>query len=175
MKPILLALIAGLAWGVGEVCTKSVLHSGKVGPLTAIAVRSLVALPVIWLVWLLARNGIAGSGPEPRGWLAADGATMTKLVLGSGLIAGALAMVCFYLALTFGAVSQVKPIAFCVAPATGAILGWLILGESMDARKVFALALILAGVLLLTAGSRSEHPTPTPVEPGGGPAPHFPT
>ena len=36
MKAVLFALAAGLCWGIGEVCTKSVLHSGKVGPLTAI-------------------------------------------------------------------------------------------------------------------------------------------
>ena len=44
----LLAVVAGASWGVGEVVTKSVLLSGQVGPLTAIAVRSTVALPIIW-------------------------------------------------------------------------------------------------------------------------------
>ena len=49
MKAILLAVTAGLCWGVGELCTKSVLHGGRIGPLTAIAVRSTVALPLLWL------------------------------------------------------------------------------------------------------------------------------
>ncbi len=160
MKPVILALIAGVCWGVGEVCTKSVLHTGKVGPLTAISVRSLVALPIIWLVWFLAKDGLAGSDPEPRGWVSADGTTLTKLILGSGVVAGAIAMIAFYVALKFGAVSQVKPIAFCVAPATGALLGWLLLGESMDVRKAIAIAMILGGVVLLTAagGGASHQP-----------------
>lgn len=164
MKAVLFAAVAGLAWGVGEVCTKSVLHTGKIGPLTAIAVRSLVALPLIWLVWVLAKDGLAGGTAEPRGWLEADAATWTKLVLGSGVLAGAIAMIAFYLALTFGPVSQVKPIAFCLAPATGALLGWLVLGETMTLRKALAIGLILLGVVLLT-GSGAGGGTGTPRTP----------
>jgi uncharacterized membrane protein len=157
MKAVLFAIAAGLCWGIGEVCTKSVLHSGKVGPLTAIAVRSSIGLPVIWLVWYLAKDGVFGSAPEPRGWLSADRAVLAKLVLGSGLVAGALAMICFYLSLKFGPVSQVKPIAFCIAPAVAVLVGWLVLGESMDVRKAIAVALILAGVVLLTGGGGTAH------------------
>ena len=36
MKAILLAVGAGACWGVGEIFTKSVLHTGRVGPLTAL-------------------------------------------------------------------------------------------------------------------------------------------
>ena len=46
MKAMTLAILAGCCWGVGELCTKSVLHTGKIGPLTAIAFRSAIALPV---------------------------------------------------------------------------------------------------------------------------------
>ena len=38
MQAVLFAVVAGLCWGVGEVFTKSVLHSKQVGPLAAIAV-----------------------------------------------------------------------------------------------------------------------------------------
>jgi uncharacterized membrane protein len=48
MKAVLIAAAAGLCWGVGELFTKMVLHTGKIGPLTAIAVRSTVALPILW-------------------------------------------------------------------------------------------------------------------------------
>ena len=36
MKAILLAVSAGLCWGIGEVATKSVLHAGRVGPLVPV-------------------------------------------------------------------------------------------------------------------------------------------
>ena len=158
MKAVLFALVAGLCWGVGEVCTKSVLHSKEVGPLTAIAVRSLVGLPLIWLVWFIAKDGFFGSAPEPKGWLSADRAVLAKLILGSGVVAGAAAMVAFYLALKFGPVSQVKPIAFCVAPAVAVILGWTVLREPFEVRKAIAVALILTGVVLLTGGTTTAKP-----------------
>ncbi len=170
MKAVLLALGAGVCWGIGEVCTKSVLHSGKVGPLTAIAVRSLVGLPVIWLVWLIAKDGLFGAAAEPRGWLQADRGILLKLVLGSGLLAGAAAMVCFYLSLKFGPVSQVKPIAFCVAPAVAVVLGWTLLGEPFDLRKLFAVLLILTGVVLLTGGGTASAPTAQTVPPSAPPS-----
>jgi uncharacterized membrane protein len=168
MKPILFAVAAGACWGVGEVCTRSALHAGKVGPIGAITVRSLVAIPLLVLVYWLMTRGAAGLRVEPP-VAQADGATWTKLVLGSGLVAGGLAMVCFYTALSLGEVSVVKPIAFSIAPAVGVLLGWLVLGESMDARKLLAVGLILAGVVVLTTAGRAaavaESAEPAPSEP----------
>lgn len=153
MYGILLAVLAGLCWGIGEVFTKNVLHTKQVGPLTAIAVRSTVALPVIWLAWWLAMNVWKS---EPRGWMQTDSATFWKLILGSGLIAGAGGMICFYAALNLGEISRIKPIAFSVAPLTAVILGALVLRESMSLQKVIAVGLILAGVVLLTSGSATQ-------------------
>lgn len=147
MKAILFAVAAGLFWGVGEVFTKAVLHTRQVGPVTAIAVRSLVALPVLWLVYAAV---VHGAKLEPANWARAEPGTLWKLVLGSGLLAGAGGMVCFYLALNFGEVSRVKPIAFALAPATAVLIGWLALGEPMHARKAVAVTMILAGVVLLS-------------------------
>ena len=150
MKALLLAAGAGLCWGVGELFTRSVLHGGRVGPVTAIAVRSLVALPVLWIAcwWALSRGG------EPRDWWRPDAetgyATLWKLVLGSGLIAGAGGMILFYISLKFGEVSRVKPVAFALAPTVAVLLGWLVLGEPMTAKKAVAVVLIISGVVLLT-------------------------
>jgi uncharacterized membrane protein len=153
MKPMLFAIAAGLCWGIGEVCTRSALHGGRIGPIGAITVRSLVAIPLLILVFWLMTRGVAGLRVEPA-LAEADRATWFKLVLGSGLVAGAMAMIFFYVALSLGEVSVVKPIAFSIAPAVGVLLGWLVLGESMDARKALAVGLILAGVVILTTGGK---------------------
>lgn len=147
MKAILFAIAAGLFWGIGEVFTKSVLHTKQIGPVTAIAVRSTVALPILWLVYLVV---VKSAKLEPQNWTQAEPSTLWKLVLGSGLLAGAGGMVCFYAALNFGEVSRIKPIAFALAPAVAVILGWLALGEPMTARKAAAVVLILTGVVLLS-------------------------
>ncbi len=158
MPAILLAVAAGLCWGVGELITKSVLHTHKVGPITAITIRSTVALPVLWLAYFLAVY-IYKSPRENAAWFkgvaagGADGATILKLVCGSGLVAGAAAMICFYAALSLGEVSRVKPIAFALAPATAVVLGWLVLKEGMTLQKALGVALILGGVLLLTGAA----------------------
>lgn len=150
MLAYLLAALAGLAWGVGEVFTRSVLHTKEVGPLAAIAVRSTVALPVLWALWFVGSRGFGLESPDLLG--RASTASVWKLVLGSGLLAGAVGMALFYAALGLGEVSRVKPIAFAVAPATAVLLGWLVLGEGMCASKAMGVALILGGVVLLTCG-----------------------
>lgn len=147
MKAIVLAVLAGVCWGVGEVFTRSVLHEGRVGPITAIAVRSTVALPVLWLAYIIAVHIMRA---EPRTWPSAGVPTLSKLMLGSGILAGAFGMIFFYAALHAGEISRVKPIAFALAPTIAVILGWILLGEAMSARKVVAIGCILAGVVLLT-------------------------
>jgi uncharacterized membrane protein len=147
MKAILLAVAAGLCWGIGELCTKSVLHSGRVGPITAIAVRSTVALPVLWLAYFVAVRMMKA---EPQEWMRAETSTLLKLVLGSGLIAGAAAMIFFYASLHVGEISRVKPVAFALAPAVASVLAFLLLHEPMTAKKVAGLVAILGGVILLT-------------------------
>jgi len=146
MKAMILASLAGIFWGVGEIFTKSVLHTGKIGPVTALAVRSSVALPVLWLTWwFVSRRGL-----EPAGWAAADAPTLAKLVIGSGLIAGAGGMIFFYLALHAGDISRIKPVAFTLAPTTAVLLGWLVLGEAMTMQKAVGIVLVVAGVIVLT-------------------------
>ena len=148
MHAILLAIGAGLCWGIGELFTKSVLHTKQVGPITAIMVRSTVALPALWIAYLVATRVI---GSE-RGdwWRTIETPVLLKLVLGSGLVAGAAAMIFFYSALSVGEISRVKPIAFTLAPAVAVLLGWLILQEPMSVRKGVGVTLILAGVAMLT-------------------------
>ncbi|WP_428938147.1 EamA family transporter [Fontivita pretiosa] len=148
MKAIMLAILAGICWGVGEFFTKQVLHSGRVGPLTAIAVRSTVALPILWIVYTVF---VQAKALEPRDWLGADASILTKLIVGSGLVAGAAGMLCFYGALHLGPISKIKPIAFTLAPVIAVLLGWLFLGEVMSPRKWVAVAMVVAGIVLLTA------------------------
>jgi bacterial/archaeal transporter family protein len=147
MKAAIFAILAGLCWAVGEFFTKQVLHTGRIGPITAVTIRSTVALPVMWLVyWVI----VHVQHVEPRDWMEADRWTLTKLILGSGLVAGAGGMIFFYASLHLGPISRVKPIAFTLAPAVAVLLGWMFLHEPLTAKKAAALVLILFGVVLLT-------------------------
>lgn len=151
MNAIILAIAAGLCWGIGELFTRSALHTKQIGPLAAIAVRSTVALPLLWLAYLVATRAMSA---EKTGWLkTAESTTLAKIVLGSGVIAGALGMIFFYSALNLAEASRIKPIAFSVAPATAVLLGWIVLREPLTWPKAAGVTLILAGVVLLTMGT----------------------
>lgn len=150
MHAIVLAALAGVCWGVGELCTKSVLHTKQIGPITAIMVRATVALPALWIAYAVARYWLK-TPAEQGNWWQADTATLLKLVLGSGLCAGAAAMIFFYSALNLDDISKIKPIAFTIAPAAAVVLGKFVLGEEVTVRKWIAVGLILLGVGLLTS------------------------
>ena len=155
MAPIVFAILAGLCWGIGELAAKSALKSGEVGPMTAIAVRATVALPVIWAAWLAATRGWlepigVSAAREPAGWLQASPATWWKLALGAGVSAGALGLAFFYLGLSAGDVSRVKPVAFALAPTVAAVGAFVLLGEEFSAKKLLGLLLVVAGIVVLT-------------------------
>lgn len=157
MQAIIFAIIAGLCWGAGEVCAKAVLHTHKIGPFLAVAIRTSLALPLIWIAYLIAKR-IAPNGAG-RGLGTGEQALTAKewllLLGGSGVIAGAFAMIAFYISISMGEVSKMKPIAFSVAPATAVILGAAFIHEPLTVRKIVAVAIILCGVVLLSTGGVS--------------------
>ncbi len=146
---VLFAVLAGLCWGIGEVCARSVLHTGKVGPFMAVAIRSSIALPLIWGAYLVASK-LAPEGAG-KGLGALTSKEWTLLIVGSGLVAGACAMIFFYISISLGEVSRMKPIAFTLAPAVAVVLGAMFLGEPLTGRKVLALVLVVSGVLLFAS------------------------
>lgn len=155
MAAIVFAVLAGLFWGIGELCAKSVLKSGHVGPMTAIAVRTAVALPVLLLAFAAASRGWleavgVSAQREPTDWVHAPTPVAMKLILGAGLSAGAFGIMFFYLGLSAGEISKVKPIAFALAPTIAVLGGWLLLGEGMSLQKGLAVAMIVGGAVLLT-------------------------
>lgn len=164
MQAIIFAVLAGLCWGIGEVCAKAVLHTHKVGPFFAVALRTTLALPIIWAAYLFARRlapDHAGKGLALSG---EDALTLKEWVLllgGSGVVAGALAMIAFYVAISIGEVSKMKPIAFTIAPATAVLLGAMFLGEALTVRKVVGVLIVLIGVVVLA----SSKPTKAPAQP----------
>ncbi len=160
MKAVVCAILAGLCWGVGEIFTKWALNTGVLGPMAAQMVRAAVTLPLTIIAFLVASRVV---GSEPAAWWRdADAKVWAMLILGSGLLAGFAGVFFFYLGLSLpgGDISRLRPIAFSLAPATAVLLGWVILKEPMTIKKASAVALIVAGVLLLTGegkpGSKGE-------------------
>ena len=147
MKAMILAVLAGLCWGVGEVLAKSALSSGKIGPVTAAALRTTAALPVLWgIAWI----ALKVAKVEPSNWTHAPSPVLAKVILGSGVLATAGGVTFFFMALSIGEISRVKPIAFSVAVVVAVLLGTMMLHESLTALKIAGTVMLIGGILLLT-------------------------
>lgn len=173
MKPILFALLAGLCWGVGEVATKQVLQSKQVGVMTIVCLRILGEAPFALLLYVLIHKVLHTQG-EPQAWWQAPTPILLKLFFGTAMMAGFAGVAFYYLGLKYGQVSVVKPIAFTVAPAIGAMLAWLVLKEPMPPQKVLGIAIIIAGVAVLATTKTPHAPAASgmavPAAPVGGPS-----
>ncbi len=132
--------------GSGELFTKSVLHSGKVGPMTVLMARALVALPPALIAYVVAYSVLK---TEPAEWWKAGSPLMLRLALGSALLAGFAGVFFFYLGLASGQISVVKPIAFTVGPAVAVVLAWMMLNEPLGPFRLIGVAMVLAGVVLI--------------------------
>jgi uncharacterized membrane protein len=153
-KAILFAVIAGLCWGAGEIGTKAALNSRQVGPMAAMLVRALVTILPVVIAYAVATRMTQTEG---AGWArGASVSTWLYLIVGSGLLAGFAGVFFFYTGLRHGDISVLRPIAFGVAPATAVLLGWWWLGEPLTVRKVSAVVMIIAGIVLLAVPGGGE-------------------
>lgn len=147
MRAILFAVLAGLCWGVGELCTKAVLHSGRFGPVTILLVRSAGATLLAAIAYVIAYQHLKA---EPQEWWKAGRSDWALVLIGPVLLAGFGGVMCFTLGLKYGDISVVKPIAFSLAPAVAVLLGWLVLKEPMPWTKALGVALVIVGVILVS-------------------------
>lgn len=155
MKAVIFAVLAGVCWGVGELFTKSVLHSGRIGPMTVLLARAVVSLPPAIIAYAVAYSVLRSEPPE---WWRAGTPLLARLGVGSALLAGFAGVFFFYLGLSSGPISTVKPIAFTVGPAVAVVLAWMFLREPMSAAKLAGVAMVLIGVVLIAA---TGAPAPT--------------
>ena len=141
MKPQLLALITAIAWGVGGYFEKKGLHAGNLSPQMGITMRTAAALLILAAV----------SYPQWRSLPQAGAKPIIMMVLGGGVLAGAVGMLCFYAALKGAPLGRIMPIAF-TSPHFGALMGALLGGETLGARDIVGMLLATGGIALLTIG-----------------------
>ena len=140
MKPQLFALLAAVAWGVGGYFEKKGLSLGQLSPQIGITLRTVVALVVLGLLSFPQWKTVGEAGPKP----------LLYLIIGGGVVAGSVGMLCFYAALQGAAIGRVMPIAF-TAPLFGALMGIVFGGELLTMKTVAGAVLTVGGIALLTA------------------------
>jgi len=139
MKPQLLALLTAIAWGVGGYFEKKGLHLGNLAPEMGITIRTAVALVILGAV----------SFPQWKTIPQAGSKALLYMVIGGGVVAGAVGMLAYYAAIKGAPLTKVMPIAF-TSPLFGALMGMIFGGEPLTFKSVAGLVLTVAGIILLT-------------------------
>ena len=102
MKPQLFALLTAIAWGVGGYFEKKGLHLGNLSPQVGITIRTAVAFLILAAVSFSDWKQIPFAGTK----------ALLYMVIGGGVVAGAVGMLCFYVAIKGAPLGKVMPIAF---------------------------------------------------------------
>lgn len=141
MKPQVLALLTAIAWGVGGYFEKKGLHLGNLSPEMGITLRTAIALVILGVVSFPQWKTIPQAGPK----------ALLFMILGGGVLAGAVGMLCYYKAIKGAPLTQVMPIAF-TSPLFGALMGIIFGGEPLTFKTVAGLLLTISGIVVLTVG-----------------------
>ena len=141
MKPQLFALLTAMAWGIGGYFEKQGLHLGHLSPQMGITIRTAVAVVILGIV----------SFPDWRSVPAAGPGALLSLVVGGGIVAGSVGMLCFYAALKGAPLGQVMPIAF-TSPLFSVLMAVLVGGEPVTAKGILGMLMTVGGIVLLTIG-----------------------
>ncbi len=141
MKPQLFALLTAIAWGVGGYFEKKGLHLGNLSPQMGITIRTAIALIILGAVSFPQWKTLTQAGPK----------AILYMVIGGGVVAGAVGMLCFYTAIKGAPLTKVMPIAF-TSPLFGALMGILLGGEPLTVKTVVGMLLTIGGIVVLTVG-----------------------
>lgn len=141
LKPQLFALLTAICWGVGGYFEKKGLHLGNLSPTMGITIRTLVALLILG----------AASFPQWKTVPQSGSKALLYMVVGGGIVAGAVGMLCFYTAIKGAPLTRVMPIAF-TSPLFGALMGLMFGGEPLTVKTGLGMAMTVAGIALLTTG-----------------------
>lgn len=139
MRPELFALITALCWGIGGYFEKQGLKLGNLSPTMGITIRTAVAVIILGAASFSQWKNLPQAGPK----------ALLYMVIGGGVVAGAVGMLSFYTALKGATtLNQVMPIAF-TSPLWGAVIGLIMGTEAMTFKTGAGMLLTLAGIIVL--------------------------
>jgi len=139
LRPEIFALFTSIAWGVGGYFEKIGLKLGNLSPQMGITIRTAVAFIILGAV----------SFPEWKNLSQVGGKALLYMVIGGGVVAGAVGMLCFYTAIKGAPLGKVMPIAF-TSPIWGALLGIILSNEPVTVKTVIGMVMTIGGIVVLT-------------------------
>ena len=76
---------------------------------------------------------------------------LVYLVIGGGVLAGSVGMLCFYAAIKGAPLGKVMPIAF-TSPLFGVLIGLTFGSEPLTLKNIAGMVMTVGGIVLLTVG-----------------------
>ena len=137
--PQILALFTAAAWGIGGYFEKKGLHLGGLTPQMGITIRTGVALIVLGIISFPQWKTLAQAGTK----------SLLLMVIGGGVVAGSIGMLCYYAAIKGAPLNRVMPIAF-TSPLFGALMGIILGGDPLTLKTGIGMLLTIAGIIVLT-------------------------
>jgi transporter family protein len=104
-----------------------------------ITIRTAIALIILAAV----------SYPQWKSVTEASPKALMYMIIGGGVVAGAVGMLCFYAAIKGAPLGKVMPIAF-TSPLFGALMGVIIGGEPLTVKMMIGMAMTIGGIIVLT-------------------------
>lgn len=141
MKPEIFALLTAICWGVGGYFEKQGLKLGNLSPTMGITIRTAIAFIILGAASFSQWKTLPQAGPK----------ALLYMVIGGGVVAGAMGMLCFYTALKGAPLTRVMPIAF-TSPLFSALIGLMLGAEPLSVKTVAGMALTIGGIIVLTVG-----------------------
>lgn len=132
------AILTGMCWAFGSFFEKKGVTLGNLSPVMGAGLRTAVSVLVLGVLSFPYWHQVKNAGPR----------SLTMVMIGGGVFSGAMGILFLYQALNAGKLSIVMPLAFCLSPVIGAILGMLFLHERLTFMQTLGVTLTVIGATL---------------------------
>jgi uncharacterized membrane protein len=132
------AVLTAICWGCGSYFEKKGVKLGGFSPIMGTTIRTVTSLLLLTFLSYPFWHQVRTAGIKP----------ILMIAIAGGVFAGALGIVFLYNALKLGNLSTVLPIAFCLTPVLGVLLGALLLREKLAFIQYVGIALTIVGAAI---------------------------
>ena len=138
MRAELWAVLTVICWAGGAFFEKKGVRLGGFAPVMGTTLRTATSVVLLLLLSRPYWGQLRTAGTQP----------ILMVVLGGGVVAGAMGILFFYKALAVGNLSVVLPIAFCLTPVLGVVIGVVVSKEQVSALQCVGVLLAVVGATL---------------------------
>ncbi|NHJ83954.1 MAG: EamA family transporter [Asgard group archaeon] len=145
------ALITAICWGSGSFFGKRAMKIGHLSALVGITLRTALALILfLFLLLVFGRKLKINLGKELANAWKTSKSGLFQIIIFEGVLAGAIGMFLYYLAISGGELSLVMPLAF-LSPFWGTLLAIGFRDEKITFQRTAGLLLTLSGIFIITS------------------------